>query len=327
MSWNHHTRILRSTALGAAAAVALLLLGATPALAAQPQGKGHKPPSSGSPSTGAGNDIGYPQCGGTFPTSQTFGIVGVNDGLANNLNPCLGPDGGGYTTSELYWATTSTGSNTGSQPQAALYVNTADPGSTYHHQRIADWPTAGTYSGDPYSDSSQAGYCNGGNTQACAWEYGYAKAHQDGEWLTAEANALNTSLSHVGLASIPTSPAAYPWWLDIETGNTWQSGSSGQLMNVADIQGMLAGLAAAGAKSTSIGIYSTSSQWGTIVGTQNNTTLGSLVGLPDWIPGASSLTGAQASCSLPTFTSGTVAVTQWFGSPYDGDWSCSASPS
>ncbi|HUY54195.1 MAG TPA: hypothetical protein VMV23_03440, partial [Candidatus Nanopelagicaceae bacterium] len=90
-----------------------------------------------------------------------------------------------------------------------------------------------------------------------------------------------------------------------------------------------AGLAAAGAgtSTSSIGIYSTSSQWGTIVGTQNAATLGSLVGLPDWIPGASSLTGAQTSCSLPTFTSGKVAVTQWFGSPYDGDWSCSASPS
>jgi len=127
------------------------------------------------------------------------------------------------------------------------------------------------------------------------------------------------------LATISASPAAYPWWLDIETANTWQSGSSGQLMNVADIQGMLSGLAAAGASSTSIGIYSTSSQWGTIVGSQNTTTLGSLVGLPDWIPGASTLTQAQVNCGLGSFTVGSVAVTQWFGSPYDGDWSCSAS--
>lgn len=248
----------------------------------------------------------------------------MNDGLANNLNPCLGPDGGGYITSELYWANTSSGSNAGSQPKAAVYVNTADPGSTYHHKRTADWPTAGTYSGDPYSDSSSGpGYCAGSDTQACAWEYGFAKAYQDGRWLTGAANAVNSSLSQAGLASVPTGPAAYQWWLDIETGNSWQSGSAGQLMNIADIQGMLAGLTVAGAGSGSIGIYSTSSQWATIVGSPTN--LGSLSGLPDWIPGASSLAGAQSACTLGSFTSGVVAVTQWLGSPYDGDWACSAS--
>ena len=46
--------------------------------------KGHN----GSP-LATGNDVSYPQCGKSFPSGQAFGIVGVNDGLANNANPCL----------------------------------------------------------------------------------------------------------------------------------------------------------------------------------------------------------------------------------------------
>ena len=51
-----------------------------PALAAYAAG------TSGTPS---GNDISYPQCGKTLPSRQAFGIVGVNEGLANTTNPCL----------------------------------------------------------------------------------------------------------------------------------------------------------------------------------------------------------------------------------------------
>ncbi|MHB1501420.1 MAG: hypothetical protein ACYCYK_09710 [Candidatus Dormibacteria bacterium] len=314
----NHTRILRSTAVGAAAAIALLLLSATPALAAKPAGKANNSPSShgGSSSTPTGNDISYPQCGGTFPSGQAFGIVGVNDGLANNLNPCLGPDGGGASTSELYWAqTTSSGAvnqQGGSQPTAGLYVNTADPSNA-----VSDWPTAGTYAGDPYSDSSTAGYCDGGNTQACAWAYGDSKAVQDGQWLEAAATAVNTALATAGSSySLPTSPSSYPWWLDIQTANSWQSGTNGLAMNGADIQGMLAGLDSFG--STSTGIYSTSYQWGQIVGSPSATTFPTL---PDWIPGARKLSQAESNCSLAGFT-GPVAVTQWFGHPYDGDYAC-----
>ncbi len=49
----------------------------------------------------AGNDVSYPQCGITMPTGQAFGIVAVNDGLANTTNPCL--------AAEIAWAQTSTG--------------------------------------------------------------------------------------------------------------------------------------------------------------------------------------------------------------------------
>jgi hypothetical protein len=298
------TRVLRSTALGALAAVALLLLSATPGLAAKSAGTGNNSPSShGGSSTPIGNDLSWPQCGGTFPSGQAFEIVGVNGGLANDPNPCLGSTGTNPATSELHWALT-TSSGATSQPRASLYVNTADPGET-----AGDWPKPGTYSGDPYTDpTGSLGYCNGSNTQACAWEYGYQRAAYD-------AGLLATAAPAIG---VPTSPGSYPWWLDIETANTWQSGSGGPAMNVADIQGMVYYLKMVGGASK-VGIYSTQSQWSTIVGTQ---TLGTTIAeLPDWIPGARSLSGAESNCSLRGFT-GTVALTQWFGRPFDGDYSC-----
>ena len=79
---------------------------------------------------------------------------------------------------------------------------------------------------------------------------------------------------------------SYPWWLDVETANTWQTDTT---MNAADLQGTLAGLQAAGA--TTIGAYSTSSQWDTITG-GTATSLGSLDGIPVWLPGARLLPGA-----------------------------------
>ncbi|NNM97917.1 MAG: hypothetical protein HKL89_09990, partial [Candidatus Dormibacteraeota bacterium] len=122
--------------------------------------------------------------------------------------------------------------------------------------------------------------------------------------------------------------SAYPWWLDVETANSW----SNTTMNIAAIQGMLAGLdtAGAGGSTSPIGIYSTRSQWDQIVGTR--TTYGATYGatggptfpvMADWIPGARNLSGAQSNCALSSFTGGAVAITQWFGHPFDGDYACS----
>jgi hypothetical protein len=110
--------------------------------------------------------------------------------------------------------------------------------------------------------------------------------------------------------------SSYPWWLDVETVSTWQSGTSGQQMNIADLQGMIAALNQANV--TKIGAYSTASQWGKITG---GTVSGSLSGIPDGIPGAKSLAGAKSNCGLASFTGGRVAVTQWSGHP-DNDYAC-----
>jgi hypothetical protein len=40
-------------------------------------------------STPTGNDVSYPQCGHTLPSGQAFGIVAVNEGVANTTNRSL----------------------------------------------------------------------------------------------------------------------------------------------------------------------------------------------------------------------------------------------
>jgi cell wall assembly regulator SMI1 len=110
----------------------------------------------------------------------------------------------------------------------------------------------------------------------------------------------------------------YFWWLDIETGNTWDSSAGGQQRNLADIEGMVAYFRSI---STEAGIYSTSYQLGQIAGTIP--TSSPINNVMSWIPGARSLSGAQANCSLAPLTSGgKVVITQWFGRTFDQDYSC-----
>ncbi len=331
--------------------VAVLATGmaATPAFAARPSqpgnggGSGGKGGSSGGggggggTSTPTGNDVSYPQCGSSLPSSPAFAIVGVNDGLAGTLNPCLGPDPS-YPQSQLYWAVSASIGGT-KQPNASLYVNTADPGNVYNGTVIADWPTSDYLPGTQTLISNGTGsscstttvtingqsYTVGDLSSACAWQYGYNKAVQDAGWLTAAANGINGLESSV---VVPNAAGNYSWWLDVETANTWQSGATGLAMNVADLQGMVAGLEASGvalpAGSTipPIGVYSTSAQWNTITGTPSSVGLGSLYQLANWIPGARSLSGAESNCAQASFTRGTVTVTQWFAKPIDADYSC-----
>ena len=300
--------------------IAALLAGAeTPAFAAPPS-------QSGTPST-TGYDLSYPQCGRTFPSAPAFGIVGVNGGLANDINACFGPSASypSYKQSELYWAVaSSTGATT--QPKASLYVNTADPGDVYNGNAIADWPTSSSGT-DPFGTCTtttvvtNTGPANlGANSPACAWQYGYNKAAQDVSWLGSAAGSIDAQQSTI---SISVSPSSYWWWLDVETSNTWQPSTSGDEMNVADLQGMVAALDSFGV--TTVGAYSTSSQWIAITGgTASSTMYGltnSLYGIPNWIPGAKSESGAAANCTQPSFTIGRVSVTQWSGR-FDSDHAC-----
>ena len=61
-----------------------------------------------------GNDISFPQCGGSYPATSAFGIVGVNDGRPYTANPCF--------VAEYRWARSS--------GIVEYYVNTANPGTT-----------------------------------------------------------------------------------------------------------------------------------------------------------------------------------------------------
>ena len=299
---------------------ALLVGSSTPAFAARPAHNGGGGGGGGSTTTGF--DVSYPQCGTTLPTSTAFGIVGVNGGVASDSNPCFGPSLSypAYTQSEIYWAVSTSTGTSNLKTKALLYVNTGDPGNVYNGKVISDWPTSSIL-GDPTScltttvTLSSGTRTVGANSDGCAWQYGYNMAQADAASLTSAADAIANQESTV---LVPATPSSYPWWLDVETANTWQADTT---MNVADLQGMIAGLEAAGVSSSYLGVYSTSSQWNTITGGTMTTASGSLYGLANWIPGGRTLRGAESNCTLTSFTRGRVTITQWTGT-IDSDYAC-----
>jgi hypothetical protein len=241
-----------------------------------------------SPST-PGNDISYPQCGKTLPSGQAFGIVGVTGGLATTPNSCL--------ATQLKWAAASTGA-VASQPKVQLYVNTANPGEII--DQVTTWPTSGD---TPY------GTCDGTNSRACSWQYGLERAQAQEKIFQDGAQA----------AGISANIADYIWWLDVETDNTWQSGSSDALArNRASLEGMTSYFTS---KSAKVGVYSTNYQWESIAGTIPAAS--NLYSLDSWMAGARTLRGAQANCkNTPLNSGGRVILAQYVSSGLDYDISC-----
>ncbi len=241
-----------------------------------------------------GYDVSWPQCAQTLPTVLSFAVVGVNGGLANSTNPCL--------ASQLAWAAGADGQTR--EPPVSLYVNTANPPPA----DAAWWPTSNSYPvGSPTIVPNPYGVCTGGESPACSYIYGYAKAHD---------NAT--------IRGVPN-PASYFWWLDVETDNSW---SSDEIANRAALEGMTHYYRDI-LKVAGVGIYSTGYQWARIVGGLGAATSGTslvgpsnLNGLPSWIAGASSLAGARANCSQPALTGGTVTVTQYVMNNLDHNLSC-----
>lgn len=221
--------------------------------------------------------------------------MGVNGGIATTTNPCL--------STQLIWANQALG--TSNQAPVQLYVNTGNPGLL-----SAVWPTNNT---DPAGNTAPNphGVCDGSDSLACAWQYGWNRAVDD---------VLNKFTSAAQAAGISTEPSNYPWWLDVEMANSWKSGSDFAFQsNRAVLEGMTAYFKSRGIK---IGIYSTNFQWGQIIGpvpAESN-----LTGLPNWRPGASDLAQAQSFCSLsPLTTGGTVYLTQYVDVPNNLDYNYS----
>jgi len=230
-----------------------------------------------------GNDVSYPQCGIALPSGQAFGIVAVNSGVANATNPCL--------ADEITWAQSSTG--TTNQPRVALYVNTANPGP----HGVTDWPASNNnpIGGRPVADPY--GACTGADNPACAWQYG---------WNLAELDAQTRGVPN---------PGGYRWWLDVETINSWETKAAN---NRADLEGMVSYFRRIGGTA---GIYSTPKQWDPIVGKVTKSS--PLYRLPDWIPGATTLSRAKKNCALAPLTrGGTITVVQWSTKPTNRDLSC-----
>ncbi len=238
----------------------------------------------GGSSPPAGYDVSYPQCSGSYPTNQLFGVVGVNGGLAHDANPCLG--------GELRWAQDAPGQKRPRQPSLSLYIDTGNPGP-----QISQWPKAGT--------APVYGACNGLLTNACSYIYGVQRAAYSYRLVAAQ-------------DPVPAKTA--PWWLDVELALSW---ASTYQLNIAALQGYIAGLHNAGAIGP-IGIYSTSTQWQEITGLTPQTTRTAFSGqLPDWVAGTeAALTQAQQNCTSGGFTGSTPTLAQYQVGGFDADLRC-----
>jgi hypothetical protein len=257
----------------------------------------NKPPTSSTPEP-VGYDISWPQCGKKLPTDYYFGIIGVNGGNAANTNPCL--------STQLAWANKS---KTGSaQSRVQLYVNTANPGEVI--SQITTWPTSNTDK-TGYTPVNPYGNCTGANDRACSWQYGWNRSVE--AYLDRFAPAARA-------AGISDAASAYVWWLDVETMNTWQSGSPEALIrNTATLEAMTSYYQSKGAK---VGLYSTAVQWGDITGSSVSGT-SNLNGLANWRPSGASLSNAIANCQLAPLTSGGyISLTQYVQQNLDKNHSC-----
>jgi len=240
--------------------------------------------------TTVGYDVSYPQCGSSLPRDRAFAVIGVNGGLSTRANPCL--------SAQLTWAWGSSGV-VRSQPRAQLYLNTANPGQLLG--QVTTWPTTGA---TPY------GLCDGTNSAACSWQYG---------WERAQNSVVAFFTPAAREARVDGTPARYTWWLDVETMNSWQTGSAEALArNRATLEGMTAYLVAGGAQ---VGIYSTNQQWAQIVGSVPATS--NLAGRDSWLAGSTSLDGARAACRKPALVpGGRVTMTQYVQNNLDRNVSC-----
>jgi hypothetical protein len=269
------TQAVRSVTVVALAVVAMFL-GAPGTASAAP--------------TPVGYDVSYPQCDTSLPRYRAFAAVGINGGLSTRRNPCL--------AAELTWAWGASGA-VPAQPRAQLYLNTANPGEI--RGQVTTWPETGL---TPY------GGCDGSNSAACSWQYGWERTQ----------NSVDAFLTPAAReARVDSRPASYTWWLDVETMNTWQSGSSEALArNRATLEGMTSFLTSRGGR---VGIYSTSQQWARIVGSVPASS--TLAGRDSWLAGATSLAGAQTACLEPVLVPcGRVTLSQYVQGGLDRDFSC-----
>ncbi len=236
--------------------------------------------------TATGFDISFPQCTESLPPSPGFGVVGVNGGTTFSQNKCL--------ARELIWA------EAAANGAPAFYANTENPGPA----DASNWPT----------NQQSPRECSGANSVACSYDYGWNAAR------LAFANAVNAERSD-GAISPSTAAVAASWWLDVETGNKWETLDYGRTSatgtyDEASIAGMIASFENIGVKS--VGIYSTSQQWKVIT----VHTEASFPSVPVWLAGFGSLTAAEVGCGLASFTGGRVSLIQYGSLGFDGDYAC-----
>jgi len=152
------------------------------------------------------------------------------------------------------------------------------------------WPAAG---------QSQPRVCDGSASLNCAYDYG---------WYAAQA-AMTTAGARA---------ASSPWWLDVETANTW---SGDVASNAAVVEGAAALLKASGV--SAVGVYSSPRQWAQITGaaTPDSPVNQPFASLFNWLARAHSADEAPTLCSH-TFTGGRVKLVQYPSNGFDADYAC-----
>jgi hypothetical protein len=273
------------SAVNAASAVAENVGGASGAVRSQQIGP-HSAALRDAPGVVVARDVSFPQCGGSLPAEAVsdFGVLGTNNGISFTRNPCL--------LHQLAWAKSL------SMPPA-FYANTGNPGPV----RAKHWPLGQT---SPFACAA-----SDPNSVGCSYDYGWNAAWQSYSTAVDAAQRLH----QVDRFDARRRAANVAWWLDVETMNSWQTidgppTRAAQRRDVATIQGELDALRFAGV--IQVGIYSTRFQWGQITGGAS-LTQGKFAGVPQWLAGYESQSGAVAGCGDAGFTGGTVRMTQYLG--------------
>jgi hypothetical protein len=158
----------------------------------------------------------------------------------------------------------------------SLYASTGYPGQSY---------------GLKYQNAPRA--CTADDLACLAYNYGY--------------NAGQYAIDYAAGQKVSSST----WWLDVETMNSW---TPDVIQNIQSLQGEYDAIKAGGV--STIGIYSTTAQWGSITGGWKN-------GLPGW--GATTWnTAKQAAkyCTGHEFTGGPTYLIQYSGRTLDQDYAC-----
>ncbi len=143
-----------------------------------------------------------------------------------------------------------------------------------------------------YINPNSPKICAAGDNNCLAYNYGY--------------NAGLYALNYANSQNIHSAT----WWLDVETGNTWNSDTT---QNRNSLQGEYDALHANGV--TTVGVYSTTYQWDTITGSWLNN-------WPNW--GATTVRSASKAaqyCTGHQFTGGPTYLIQFSGT-LDQDYAC-----
>jgi hypothetical protein len=233
---------------------------------------------------GVGVDLSYPQCGTDVKlNTPAFVIVGLNNGIAKEVNPCLG--------TQITQAT-------------SIYINSGNPGKT----NAKKWPASGEFQGEN---------CHGDDSIACAHEYGkeiaaaavatfaqqlnasHAKPIQNPTWWI-DVEVGNNWQCNKGLSPLCAER------------NTEQVAGGAYGRNAAVLDGMSSELKA---KGNTVGIYTNPEQWDLIVADSVKKLPNKYPSLKDtqvWINGATTKNQAENNCKTAPFGGlGKVTLSQF----------------